>query len=518
VQGGEAMTDSIPRSWKAKRWLWARWHTLRYSLAKPQTIGPPKPDQERINTIALGAAQPGIPAEKVQVFATLPKDEKSFGMRVSVSVALLSNKYLPPMDPDLPEIDPDIDKALAYGLSDGYAKAFRAPILPHIYAGAGLPELGDLAVQSPYSVFLTRGSDGILEMDFTMLRDFEHQEGLRSLGVCVRFSESAETGKVTAREIESDEYGTVHTVDPEWEASVAVAVCAATTHMSLTRHFNYVHLISGNHWEIATRNNLAPNHPLYRLVWPHIFNSLFTNHAITAVQMLPDGDFVNMFSFTHEGLMKYYDAMYEAYDIRMTDPEADWDRRGLDGSTFNAPSHENLCEMFDLMYDHTKRYVNAYYESDEDLQDDRSVSAWLSDLDSLIPNGLNGALSSGLTRDGLARVIAAYIYEGNTIHDLTGTSLWDYQLWVDRNPVRIYKDGRRLPVDVYQRLIVNNFALQIKRAPMLADYGQVALDDQGAALFAQLYQECQSLQDRYDQTAAGPWRMEPKNLEISMNG
>jgi hypothetical protein len=512
------MTDSIPRSWKAKRWLWARWHTLRYSLAKPQTIGPPKPDQERINTIALGAAQPGIPAEKVQVFATLPKDEKSFGMRVSVSVALLSNKYLPPMDPDLPEIDPDIDKALAYGLSDGYAKAFRAPILPHIYAGAGLPELGDLAVQSPYSVFLTRGSDGILEMDFTMLRDFEHQEGLRSLGVCVRFSESAETGKVTAREIESDEYGTVHTVDPEWEASVAVAVCAATTHMSLTRHFNYVHLISGNHWEIATRNNLAPNHPLYRLVWPHIFNSLFTNHAITAVQMLPDGDFVNMFSFTHEGLMKYYDAMYEAYDIRMTDPEADWDRRGLDGSTFNAPSHENLCEMFDLMYDHTKRYVNAYYESDENLQDDRSVSAWLSDLDSLIPNGLNGALSSGLTRDGLARVIAAYIYEGNTIHDLTGTSLWDYQLWVDRNPVRIYKDGRRLPVDVYQRLIVNNFALQIKRAPMLADYGQVALDDQGAALFAQLYQECQSLQDRYDQTAAGPWRMEPKNLEISMNG
>jgi hypothetical protein len=57
------MTDSIPKSWKAKRWLWARWHTLRYSLAKPQKIAPPKPDQERINAIALGAAQPGIPAE-----------------------------------------------------------------------------------------------------------------------------------------------------------------------------------------------------------------------------------------------------------------------------------------------------------------------------------------------------------------------------------------------------------------------------------------------------------------------
>ena len=126
------------------------------------------------------------------------------------------------------------------------------------------------------------------------------------------------------------------------------------------------------------------------------------------------------------------------------------------------------------------------------LSSDAAVVAWMEGLAALIPNGLNGALSGGLTRDGVARVIAAYIYEGNTIHDLTGTSLWDYQLWVDRNPVRIYKDGRRLPVDVYQRLIVNNFALQIKRAPMLADYGQVALDDEGKALFKQFYQDCRN--------------------------
>jgi hypothetical protein len=75
-----------------------------------------------------------------------------------------------------------------------------------------------------------------------------------------------------------------------------------------------------------------------------------------------------------------------------------------------------------------------------------------------------------------------------------------------------------MPVDVLQRIINNNFALQIKRAPMLADYGQVALDGKGAALFTQFYEDCKELQDRYDQTEAGPWRMEPKNLEISMNG
>jgi hypothetical protein len=164
--------------------------------------------------------------------------------------------------------------------------------------------------------------------------------------------------------------------------------------------------------------------------------------------------------------------------------------------------------------DTSRRTTQATKNSRANLE----VAAWLEGLDALIPNGLNGALGGGVTREGLARVIAAYIYEGNTIHDMAGTTLWDYQLWVDRNPTRIYRDGRRIPVDVLQRIINNNFALQIKRAPMLANYGQVALDDKGAALFMQFYEDCGTLQDRYDQTEAGPWRMEPKNLEISMNG
>ena len=216
--------------------------------------------------------------------------------------------------------------------------------------------------------------------------------------------------------------------------------------------------------------------------------------------------------------MKNYDSMYERYHITMNDPDADWERRGLADAKFDSPSHENLRDLFTLMHDHATRYIYAYYESDGELRKDTAVANWLEGLDALIPQGLNGALEGGVTRDAMARVIAAYIYEGNTIHDLAGTTLWDYQLWVDRNPTRIYKDGRRMPVDVLQRIINNNFALQIKRAPMLADYGQVALDGKGAALFTLFYEDCKALQDQYDQAEAGPWRMEPKNLEISMNG
>ena len=152
------------------------------------------------------------------------------------------------------------------------------------------------------------------------------------------------------------------------------------------------------------------------------------------------------------------------------------------------------------------------------LQEGKHVQAWVAALAEFIPNGLGTFNADGITRASLARLIGGYIYEGNTVHDMAGTTLWDYQLWVDRNPIQIRRDGQRIPLDILQRAINNNFALHLRRAPLLANYKNVALDERGAALFTQFYEECQTLQQRYDKAPTGPWRMEPKNLEISMNG
>lgn len=142
----------------------------------------------------------------------------------------------------------------------------------------------------------------MVQWDFRILGDFEHQEGLRSLGLRVVLSESVDTRSLANTGIERREYGAVRPGNSDWEVSKTLAVCAATTRLANTRHFNYVHLVSANHWDVATRNHLSTGHPLYRLVWPHIFNDLYTNHGVARVQLLPDDDYVNMFSFTHDGL------------------------------------------------------------------------------------------------------------------------------------------------------------------------------------------------------------------------
>ena len=511
------MATSVSLNWRMRDAFWSRWHPFRFSLNKPQTIGPPETSTEKITEIPIGEIYSRIPLKEVLAFEQLPDDESELGMRAFVNVGLLLNRVIPPMQKGLPGIDEDIGEALDHGVPGRYRRRLRAPVLPEIYEGVGAPDLADLAATSPFAVLLERGEDGDLMWDLRTLGHFEHHEGLRSLGLRVVFDEPDVDGRIAATEIHSDEYGRVVVGSPQWQDSKDLAVCAATTYLALVRHHIGVHLVGGDHWAVAARNHLPSDHPLFRLLWPFIFNSLYTNYGTTRVQLLPEGDFANVYSFTHQGLMGLYDEMYPLYDARVTDPDADWERRRLSGLDFDCPVHDNLRELFSVINDHTRRYVDAYFDSDDQLRSDEDVASWLRGLDGLVPNGIGGLLGDTVTRAGVARLIAGHGYEGSTVHDLVGTTLWDYQLWADRNPSRVYRDGSRVPVDVFQRMINNNFALQIRRAPMLADYGAVALDDRGAALFGQFFRDCTALQDRYDKSPAGPWRMEPRNLEINMN-
>lgn len=514
---------TIPHKWVLRKRFWAKWESLRHSLAKPTHIVAPKPNRDLVKVVPFKEAHPEIPMEKVLVFERLPPDESKVGMRILIAVGLWINRLLPEMKTGKRALDRDMDQDMQPGLSPVYIDSYRTPRRPAPFQGDGPTDLGVLAVKGPYCVFIERGSDGRLQWDFRHLAGFEHHPGLCSLGLRVVFKQSDDGKQLLADEIQSTEFGVVRPGDAGWGRAVVLATCAATTQLALTRHFNYVHLISGNHWDVAARNCLDSTHPLYRLLWPHIFNSFYTNYGVTRIQLRPDGEFVNMFSFSHPGLVKYFDAMYERYDIRMTDPELDWQRRGLEGATFEHPGQQNLLETFTVMHDHARRYIHAYYASDEELRHDADVGSFLQTLNDLIPNGIASALLTAPTRDGLARLIGAYLYEGSVIHELAGTALWDYQLWPDRNPTRVYKDGRPIPDFVHQRVLNNNFALQLERAPLLADYGEVALDPTGRKLFTQFFSECAQLQVRYDLERWNSahdrrWRMEPMDLEISMNG
>jgi len=514
--------------WRFKRGFWSRFSVRRFKLAKQRPIELPKPNGRKLGLLPCREVHRDVPLSKVLVFDRLPKEENKLPMRALTTIAIGLNRLIPQTQPTAEPISPNIDQALSSALTSNYREVFRPPVLPVAFAGADQPDLAGLATTSPYAVFLER-LDGHFQWDFRQLGTFEHHADACSLGLRVVFDEVSTDApdvpaRLTVRHIDSDEFGCVMPGDPNWTTAARLAVCAASTHLAMTRHFNYVHLICANHWAVAARNHLRYNHPLYRLVWPHMANSLYTNYGITRGQLRADGDFTHMFSFTHAGLIDYFDTMYEQYPITITDPVADRARRGLDDVAFDTPSQRNLEEVFEVMHAHARRYIHIYYESDEALRADDAVRSWLGALDASIPNGIGAVLGDGITRAGLARLVGGYIFEGNTMHDLAGTTLWDYQLWAGKNPTRVLRNGRSVGVDVYQRVVNNNFGLQLKRAELLDDYSYLAIDQGGVAAFHQFFDECKTLQRRYDDELAGldpgatTWCMQPKNLEISMNG
>ncbi len=170
---------------------------------------------------------------------------------------------------------------------------------------------------SPYDGYLRATGPDTYEWDLRSLADYDVHPGLVRLGVAVDFVQ--EGGRLRATAIDS-ELGRSHPGDADWDRSVGLALCAATTHTSLVRHYNWVHLVPGAAFAIATRTALPTDHPVKRLLWPHIFRTQFSNWVTTMGQLSAGGDFESIFSFTREALLRLFDDTHASFDATVIDP------------------------------------------------------------------------------------------------------------------------------------------------------------------------------------------------------
>ncbi len=120
--------------------------------------------------------------------------------------------------------------------------------------------------------------------------------------------------------------------------------------------------------------------------------------------------------------------------------------------------------------------------------------------------------------DSASRLIGSLIHLVSYQHEARGTLLWNYQMWTQVQPIRVYADGRREPVDVYQRLVNANFGLNIRRTPMMRDYSYLAVDERGRAAFRAYLADLLALQTRLEAEPTALWKVYPEMLEANMNG
>lgn len=500
--------------WSFRKRFWDGLSILKHRANKPVRIPIPADQSRTIEAVSFASQFPDTPIPNIRVADHVPADEASRLNYAFIRFQVALYRWFSPMQPGLPSIPADPQKALDAAYTPAHRRCFPAPVLPDEYRGP--IDLGYLAVAGPYACYLERAPEGGYQWDLRKLARYEHHPGLFSLGVRVLFRVVESARRVEAVRIDS-ELGVCKPGDPKWDLAQRLALCAATTHVSLVRHFDWVHLAAGGPVGIATRNCLPAGHPLRRLLWPHTFGTQYSNQIATTAQMVQGGDFESIFSFTHAGMCKLFEEGYDEYDITVLDPAADAERRGIRNAGFETPALANREALFDVMHAHALRYLRIYYGSDADLRNDVPFNAWVAVLDALVPGGTRKLLGAAITNAGAARLIAALIYLGSVEHELLGTGLWNYQMWTHVEPVRVYKNGQREPLDVYQRLVNSNFILNVNRARLLQDFSYLALDANGAEAFRRFLAELQALQSQLEQEPFAHWKVYPKVLEANMN-
>ena len=500
--------------WVVRRWLWDRIILIKYRGNKPADIPLPPQKGRQIESVPLKEVHPSIPIAGIMVSDHVPKDEVSRVKQYFYMFQMWLTSIFGPQQDGLPPVSDDSEVMLRTAYGKAKRKLFAAPNLPEAFQH-GSPNLGRLAVAGPYSGYLRAIDGDHWEWDLRELGKFEHWPGLYSLGVRAIFELDA-TGKLLECGLIECELGTIRRSDPNWELANKITLCAITTHVSLIRHFNGVHLALGAKFSIATRNQLPHDHPLCRLLWPHIYGSHYSNNLVTFGQMAPKGDFPMIFSFTHSGMCDLYEYTHQKIRFEMYDPIRDASDRGLDGRNFEMPSYDNLSAIFAVFLKHTKNYLYGYYDSDAKLAADEAVKNWIGELQRIMPNGIPVRVSD-LTVERVARLIAVAIYIVVVEHELRGTFLWNYQLWTNKQPIRVYKNGQREPVDVYQRLVNANMLLNVNRTKLVEDFSYLALDARGADLFRTFRKRLLELHAAMNDEPRQLWKLYPDMLNANMN-
>lgn len=501
--------------WKLRKLFWNGLFSAKFRANKPRVIPEPPEDERRLCPVRLRDRYPSIPISNIPVADHLPADETDrFRIWFTAKQAQLYRLF-PPNQADLPEIDADPFAAVTKAYPASHRKLHPPPDLPKELAKP--IDLGELAVAGPYACYLQRvkPDEPEYEWDLRHLAGYEHHAGLRSLAVRVLFR--ADGRRLDTVEIEC-ELGRVRPGDADWALAQKIALCAVTNDLSIVRHFDWIHLVAVSTLAIVTRNNLPPRHPLRRLLWPHTWGTQYSNELVTNVLVQPGGDFETVFSFTHDGLCKLLSDGYERYDIRVIDPGADAERRGVSKDDLDLPSLDNRLAHWDVMFEHAKRYLKHYYPSDEDLAGDEDVQDWIREMHDQIPHGIYDWLGKDLGVEDVARLVAGFVYLGSVEHEVLGTGLWNYQLWHHVQPTRLYGSGRRESIDVYQRLVNYNFILNVHRTALCTDFSYLGLDDEGKQAFRTFKHDLDALQARVEREPFAAWKVSPRILESGVNG
>ncbi|CAC5359763.1 ALOX5 [Mytilus coruscus] len=281
--------------------------------------------------------------------------------------------------------------------------------------------------------------------------------------------------------------------DPEYTwmmAKMWYTLADSTYHQALT-HLNFTHLMMEGIC-VAAKRNLAPSHPIMKLLNPHFIYLMAINSLALGSLINPGGSIDKDSSAGVDGhfyIIKKSMAFWRL-DLHGTLPEDLKSRGVFDQSVLTGAYHmrDDALLLYDAIRTYVKKYVMHYYSADSSFTADYELQKWGAELVKSRDDGGVGILgvpNNGkfVATDQLVLTLTAIIYTCSVGHAAANFQQYDeygapfnYPYFLSGSPP---KDKSPVTIETVLRSISNRTQLlQLMAATkVLSEKGTQSLGD-----------------------------------------
>jgi hypothetical protein len=258
---------------------------------------------------------------------------------------------------------------------------------------------------------ITGQGPAAFKVDVTWLAELPVRDGDERMGATAFFDADRNLLSIYI----SNDDATYTPGDESWEHAKWHWRCAVFAYVTLADHLAGLHFGLSEVMMQATREQLPADHPLRRLLKPHVYNVSSVNSRAALVLASEGGMAHRLFPFTYEGLTQL---LKRGIDTASFEPFPEWlKNRGMDNLTdeFYPYATDGLA-LHAICREYVEGYVEVYFPG-ETIVGDSAVQALWGQLSTNAPYTGLGTLQ---TKDQVVELLGQFIFAVSGFHSQVG--------------------------------------------------------------------------------------------------